>query len=148
DQIPFLGENDLVAAFVGDELRGLSKSVRVVPQDEYAVFLNVYGDTDGATVNFRVWDASECIERQVVGTRTFENGVAYGSASSLDSLSVSGAVLQEIALHDGWTWISLGVESTDMAVETVMQRVRPGGGSVIRRQAGYGRYAAGQARNG
>jgi hypothetical protein len=52
---------DIVAAFVGRELRGLGK-VQYSPElKKHLVFLTVYSNQAvGETVTFQVWDASAC----------------------------------------------------------------------------------------
>ncbi|RMH55973.1 MAG: T9SS C-terminal target domain-containing protein [Bacteroidetes bacterium] len=145
DGVSVAGEGDRVAAFVGDDLRGVADVVPVVPQDEYAAFLPVYSNTESdETVTFRLWDASECTERAIATTVPFTRGITRGSATSLDTLAVSGAVLQAIDLNDGWTWMSLGVEAADMRTGAVLSRMQVREGDLIRGQTGFSQFVAGE----
>ncbi len=150
DDVPFSEENDLVAAFVEDEIRGVSSVVPIVPTDgstagyEYAAFMTIYGNTDaGEEVTFRLWDASECRVMDIAESVPFTADATIGSAAAPERLTVSGAVLQTIALAEGSTWMSLAVEAGQMDVNHVLRRVRPLEGDVISGQTAYSQYLSG-----
>ena len=57
--------NDKIAAFVGDEVRGVA-SVQKISTYKYLAFVTVYSDTAlGENINFKIWDASDCKEYPV-----------------------------------------------------------------------------------
>lgn len=148
--VPFSEENDLVAAFVGDEIRGVSSVVPIVPTDgstagyEYAAFLTIFSNSDaGDEVEFRLWDASECRVMEIAESVPFTADASIGSAAMPERLTVSGAVLQTISLAEGSTWMSLAVEANQMEVNHVLRRVRPLEGDVIRGQTAYSQYLSG-----
>ncbi|RMH58906.1 MAG: T9SS C-terminal target domain-containing protein [Bacteroidetes bacterium] len=141
---PFADAGDRVAALVDGDVRGVAEVQRVVPQDEYAAFLTVYSNaSEGETLSFVLFDASECETRSIAETVPFEADGTVGSATTLHPLTVSGAVLQVIDLLAGWTWISLGVEATDMATETVLRGMNPAEGSLVKGQTGFSQYVSG-----
>jgi len=56
-------EEDKIAAFVGDEVRGVNYLQYLPPPiDRHIVFLDVYSNENtGEEITFQVWDASEGI---------------------------------------------------------------------------------------
>lgn len=143
--VPFTSENDVVAAFVDGQVRGVATVMEVVPQDEYAAFLTVYSNANsGETVSFRLYDASECREHAISETVAFESDGVVGSASELAPYTVSDATLQSISLVKGWTWISFGVEAADMSAKAVLSQLKAKEGDIIKGQTGYSQYVNGQ----
>ena len=142
--VPFSGENDLVAAFVGNYLRGVVKVQHVVPRDEYTAFLTVYSDqSTGENVAFRIWDASEGIEFAIAESYAFVADSAYGTAASPESLHVADAMLQSVALAQNWTWFSLGVEAKDMSTKSILEKLRARNGDLIKGHTRYSQYLPG-----
>jgi len=69
---------DAVAAYVGREVRGVSR-VEYIPQiDQYAVFLMIYGKSD-ETVNFKIWDADKDIEYRSIESIPFTENASFGN---------------------------------------------------------------------
>ncbi|TAK56806.1 MAG: T9SS type A sorting domain-containing protein [Bacteroidetes bacterium] len=52
---PVSGTNNILAAFSGEEIRGVTQSVDV--GDGYLFFMMLYANTQGETINFRLYDA-------------------------------------------------------------------------------------------
>jgi len=64
DGVQLEGEADVVAAFIGDEVRGVGHTVYLPDRDRYLAFLLVYGDeTEDGPVSFRFFDGGEEVER-------------------------------------------------------------------------------------
>src|SRR6056297_675746 len=148
--VPFSKENDIIAAFVGDELRGVSRVVPSIPSDPsasgylYTGFLTIYSNqSSGEEISFRLWDSAACQVMDIANTLEFQSDALIGSADSPEQFTVSGAVLQSIPMNSGNNWISLGVEATNMSVNSVLSRVRPRDGDVILSQGGFNQYVLG-----
>ncbi|MBT4503018.1 MAG: T9SS type A sorting domain-containing protein, partial [Gemmatimonadetes bacterium] len=72
-------ESDVIAAFVGDEVRGVGQTVYVPSQDRYLSFLMVYGNTaEGEPVEFRFYDADQHRERFVATEAEFRADALRG----------------------------------------------------------------------
>ncbi len=71
---------DLLAAFVGDELRGVAGPVTV--GGDALFFLTVYADADGETVTFRFYEAATGLIHAVAETQVFETNAVRGLVSS------------------------------------------------------------------
>ncbi|WP_340104625.1 T9SS type A sorting domain-containing protein [Rhodohalobacter sp. 8-1] len=150
EDVPFSKENDIVAAYVGDELRGVSRVVPSIPADTsakgylYTGFLTIFSNqSSGEDVSFRIWDSAACQVMDIANTLEFQSDAVIGSADSPEQFTVSGAVLQSIPMQSGNNWISLGVEATNMSVNIVLSRVCPRDGDVIISQGGFNQYVLG-----
>ncbi|WP_394749231.1 LamG-like jellyroll fold domain-containing protein [Spongiimicrobium salis] len=103
---------DNVAAFVGDEVRGVADLVFDPDFKQYFVFLTVYSNISaGETLTFRIWDASrgQVLEASLDGDASipFINNQVVGTLSNSALFSNTQNVEQEIHLNSGWTWVSL-----------------------------------------
>ncbi|NNE34030.1 MAG: T9SS type A sorting domain-containing protein, partial [Rhodothermales bacterium] len=86
-------DQSLVAAFVGNELRGVAKPVFAL--DKWVFFLTVYGDTDGETVTFRAYDADRDQVTDILETVQFASEASIGEPRETKSLTSSTATSNE-----------------------------------------------------
>ncbi|MBR6188501.1 MAG: hypothetical protein IKQ59_06030 [Prevotella sp.] len=127
--------DDIVAAFVGDECRGVAQPEYNEYYDAYFVTMDIYGDgNEGADnpLTFKVYDASTGITYPVVTTTLpeqdkpsaifFEADNLIGRYHSPVLLAATDEVEQMIELNNGWNWMSLNVECGDMTVPVVFAR--------------------------
>lgn len=103
---------DTVAAFVGDEVRGVVDLVFDPDFRQYFAFLTVYSNISaGETLTFKIWDAStgQVLEASLDGNASipFINNQVVGTLSNSAVFSNTENVEQEIILNSGWTWVSL-----------------------------------------
>ena len=76
DQIETTDENDIIAAFDGDECRGLINPEYKESVDRYICYLMVYSNSPTYSITFKIYDASEDEVRDVETTMEFEvNGI-------------------------------------------------------------------------
>ncbi|PHQ29925.1 LamG-like jellyroll fold domain-containing protein [Leeuwenhoekiella nanhaiensis] len=106
---------DRVAAFVGDEVRGVAELVYDANYAEYFAFLTVYGTNElTENVRFKAWDASTGEILQV--TLNSENSVVFevngitGSLSNPALFENTAVMEQVLRFNTGWTWVSLRVD--------------------------------------
>ena len=127
--------DDIVAAFVGDECRGLAQPEYNVYYDAYFVTMDIYGDGnegEGNPLTFKIYDASTGITYPVVTTTlpehdspsaiVFEADNLLGRYHSPVLIKATDEVEQTIDLNNGWNWMSLNVECGDMTVPVVFAR--------------------------
>ena len=125
----------MVAAFIGDECRGVASPERV--RGAAYVTMTVYGngDTDvGKPLNFRIWDASAGIAYTDVNITAF-NGSAVESTFQLNAVRGSfdqpviwtkgTDVEQNLKLTTNWNWVSLGVRPADQRPAAVFPLLTP-----------------------
>ena len=120
-------EDDIVAAFVGEECRGVAQPVYNKRYDSYYVTMDIYGE-EGEVVTFRAYDASAGIIYPLVDidgvvSMTFAPLALKGSYNVPTALAVQDRIEQAISLAKGWNWISLGVKTDDMTVPTLFADV-------------------------
>ncbi len=70
------GAGDVLAAFVGDEVRGVAEGATVGSGPLF--FLTVFADTDGETLTFKVYDAAAGAVRVIAETEVFETNAVRG----------------------------------------------------------------------
>ena len=125
----------MVAAFIGDECRGVAspKQVRGAAYVTMTVYGN--GDTDaGKPLSFRIWDASAGIAYTDVRINAF-NGSAVESTFQLNAVRGSfdqpviwtkgTDVEQNLKLTTNWNWVALGVKPADQHPAAVFPLLTP-----------------------
>ena len=125
----------MVAAFIGDECRGVASPERV--RGAAYVTMTVYGngDTDaGKPLSFRIWDASAGIAYTDVNITAF-NGSAVESTFQLNAVRGSfdqpviwtkgTDVEQNLKLTTNWNWVALGVKPADQHPASVFPLLTP-----------------------
>lgn len=127
--VPMDDADDLVAAFIGEECRGLVHPVYSARYDGYYVTMNIYGnaeegnsDTD-LPVTFRAYDASTGTLYPEVLAATeikFEPQTLLGSYSDPEVLTASNKIEQSTELKQGWNWISFYVETDNQSIQTLL----------------------------
>ena len=125
----------MVAAFIGDECRGVASPERV--RGAAYVTMTVYGngDTDaGKPISFRIWDASAGIAYTDVRINAF-NGAAIENTFQLNAVRGSfdqpviwtkgNNVEQNLKLTTNWNWVALGVRPADQRPAAVFPLLTP-----------------------
>jgi len=146
-------EYDMVAAFVGDDLRGVGNvtyapELAAVPgENPYLVFMTVYSNsTADENITFQVWDASRC---QLYGqvAETYHIGaksVSIGSPTNPASITVTNNVVESISLNKGWNWVSFNLNAESSATNDLLSTMQnTSRGDVIKSQSAYSQYVPG-----
>lgn len=81
-------QNDLVAAFIGGECRGVVNVKYQSALNDYLVFLMIYSNTPTGSISFKVFDASANKELDVSSAISFSINGIVGSVSSPHEFSV------------------------------------------------------------
>lgn len=134
---------DIVGAYVGDELRGVSKVEYDPLLDSYLAFITVYSNVaSGETIEFQIWDASQCkLFAPVVETFPFMANDIQGTALDPIVLNTSGNVLRKIFIHPGWNWISFNLEQDNAEVNEVISSLSSPSGALIKNQTVFSAYS-------
>jgi hypothetical protein len=135
--------NDQVAAFVGNQLRGLANLKPTAGPHE--AFLTVHSNRkSGETVRFEVWDDSECkLYNSTLERFAFKIDTSYGSPNNpvtLTAVDVLPETVQEIPLAQGWNWFSTYVLSVDMSVNGVLSDLTPAEGDIIKSDTAFATF--------
>ncbi len=81
---------DAVAAFVGEEIRGVARPEYIPALDAYRVFLMIQGEA-GDEISLKIWDAENEIEYRANQAVSFQADASYGTP--LDPYSLTRAPL-------------------------------------------------------
>lgn len=114
-------EDDMIAAFVGDEIRGVANLQYVEPFDNFQAFLQVYSNVvSDEEITYRIWNASEGkihtdINPSIGGVRRFSSNATYGSATEPVIFRATNVLRNEFKLVKGWQWISINLNSNAMS---------------------------------
>ena len=130
DGMPMNDEDDLLAAFIGDECRGVAHFEYLQRFDGYFVTMDIYGNDDaGKEVTFRAYDASTgtvypAVEPQApYSPINFEPLALKGKYADPVVFTVLDKIEQNTDLKAGWNWLSLNVTADDMSVESVFEKI-------------------------
>ncbi len=110
---------DILAAFVDNEIRGLAYLQYLEAFDNHQAFLTIYSNEaipDVETIEYRVWDASAGVVRGRVipDDMTFAANTTLGQPASPVPFEVTNGIVQDIAVAEGWQWISFNLASSDL----------------------------------
>ena len=138
--------DDKIAAFVGNQLRGVSSPILVPQLNTWLTFITVYSNrATGENVRFQIFDDSDC--RLFTGTtRTvrFEADRREGTTATpvvLNAQDLPPGSVQQIAVNDGWTWISFNLSSpTDMTVNGVLGDLNASSGDLVKSQTLFSQF--------
>ena len=107
---------DKLAAFSGNELRGVQYLEYIPQADAYLVFLDVYSNSsEEDSITFKIWDASAGIvySRITPISLPFEANTLVGSVSSPQVFATDNKVDYDIPLNEGWNWIGHFLHNED-----------------------------------
>ncbi|NCP85609.1 MAG: Ig-like domain-containing protein, partial [Bacteroidetes bacterium] len=137
-------EFDIIAAYVGTELRGLGMVSFVQGLDAYQVYMNIYSNqSSGEILTFRVWDASACLEYgSIEETFTFSANSLIGTPQQPVSLTTSQLIVQELSLNKGWTWFSVNTRNENMQTGNFLRDLSAKSGDIIRAQSQFSMFSS------
>lgn len=124
EDIPTSDTDDIVAAFINGECRGVAHPTYNSRYDDYFVLMDIYanGADKDQKIDFRVYDANH--DRILPRVKTsaevnFEANTLTGSYVSPFLLEAMPYVEQTLTLTEGWNWTSLNVVSDDMQAKSI-----------------------------
>jgi hypothetical protein len=113
------GSGDVVAVYVGSELRG--KHEVIISGGVAWVNTQVNAKGGEETISFKVWDSSTGVTHEKSGTSAvITTGGAIGSSTSPLMIEMKDSETQTLSLNAGWNLVSFYVEASDMSAATVL----------------------------
>ena len=143
---PSTDEEDIVAAFINDELRGRARIQYFPSVNKYLAHLTIYGETSeqNQPVTLQIWDASACLRYgSVVESFTFQFENVVGTPLNPQVLHTNSLVLREIPLTNGWNWISFNLAFPDPALNPALASLNHPANDMIKAQNGFSMYNSG-----
>lgn len=108
--------DDIIAAFVNGQCRGIGKLNYYSQSDKYVAYLTVYTNNPSANelVTYQIWNATEgklhsIVESSISACDTFKSDAIYGSFISPVIFTATDKLTREIMLNPGWNWISFNL---------------------------------------
>ena len=128
DGAPLADPDDIVAAFVGEECRGVANLEYKERYDGYYATIDIYGNADdeNQAVTFRAYDAATGTLYPVVEpdrTIKFEALALIGKYAEPVVMTVQDKIEQSTDLKTGWNWISLNVKADNMKAQSVFEKI-------------------------
>lgn len=132
DNLPVDDEDDILAAFIGEECRGIAHPVYNARYDACYITMDIYGNTDEKNsdirkaVTFRAYDASTGTLYPVVTPNkaiVFNPLTLVGNYKEPIAFAVEDIIEQSIDLKKGWNWISINVTPKEKSVPAVFEKV-------------------------
>jgi hypothetical protein len=137
---------DVVAAFIDNQLRGYA-NVQYVPQvDAWLAYLTVYGDPADMLKPLRleVWDASECQRYgSVVESFSFQPDNIIGKTENPRVVHTAGLLLREVPLVFGWNWLSFNLAFPDNSLNAALASLSHPQNDLVRSQTAFSQYTGG-----
>lgn len=121
-------EEDMLAAFIGTECRGVARPMYVSRDDAYYVMLNIYGNGNEGKkpITYKLYDASTGIVYPTISAGEHSSKVAQfvsdcivGSVTQPVIWTPLNDVEQNVVMHEGWNWLSLYVRPDHNSVADV-----------------------------
>ena len=122
DNIISEDEDDIVAAFIGEQCVGVASPVYNPRYDAYYVMLDVFSN-EYSELNFKVYDASTgnvYAKVDVPKAIVFRSNDIVGSMSEPLMWSALNYLEQKTKLNSGWSWISFYVDVKDRKVKDIV----------------------------
>ena len=130
DDIPMTDPDDIMAAFIGEECRGVAHPAYNERYGNYYVTMDIYGDAteSGQEVTFRAYDASTGTVYPVVKWEsetmfTFSPLTLRGTYAEPKVFNIQDLLEQKIDLKAGWNWVSFNVAADDMTVPAIFEKI-------------------------
>ena len=122
--------DDILAAFIGEEYRGLAHPEYNQRYDSYFITMDIYGDSKdaGKEITFRAYDASTgTVYPEVIldgGQKVnFTDGTLQGTFTNPSLFVVQDKIEQIIELKTGWNWISFNVQAQNMSIDELFKNI-------------------------
>ncbi|MBQ7631981.1 MAG: hypothetical protein IJS82_04400, partial [Paludibacteraceae bacterium] len=121
-------ENDIIAAFTGNECVGIARPQYIGSYDAWYVMMTVYGNASSTeNLTFRLWNAESGITYASVKVLPqafrFIPNMVKGTLANPVILEVTNLLQQSLALQRSWNWISLNIKPVDAKTEKVFEPV-------------------------
>jgi hypothetical protein len=92
DKNNVLKDGDEVAAFVGNELRGVGQVIYVSYFDKNMIFMTLYANKDNEVVTFKYFDKAEQKEHAIMQNKFFKVNEIWGKVEAPVELQLQGTV--------------------------------------------------------
>lgn len=137
---------DIVAAYIDDQLRGKANVQYVPLLNTYLAYLTVFGNPDDMleSIRLEVWDASTCQRYgSVIENFTFQPDNVIGVPHDPQIIHTNGLLLREVPFNYGWNWLSFNLAFPDNSLNTALASLSQPENDLIRSQTAFAMHSGG-----
>ncbi len=87
DGVTLSSTNDMIGAFVNDECRGVTNLIYVPSKDRYYAYFNVFSNTSGEAISFKVYDSTNDKVVDISKTVNFQINALFGDIAQAFSFA-------------------------------------------------------------
>lgn len=135
---------DMIVAYVGNEVRGVAHLEYIPQLDIYLAFLDIYSSgASGELLEFRIWDASSgtIFSEVLPANLTFNSNSVVGTVGSPMVFSTSSKISLVVDLHAGWNWLGWPiVQDNPLDVTKILSSFGHTNGDQIKALTAVGSY--------
>lgn len=113
DGITLSSTNDKVAAFAGNECRGVANLIYVTSQNKYVAYLTVFSNQNNEPINFKIYNSAKNEIKSIDKIKNFTTNENYGNLFQAYSFASPALSSDANILKVGFK----NVESKDTAIE-------------------------------
>ena len=142
--------DNIMAAFIGEECRGIAQPVYNERYGNYFVTMDIFGSSAdmGKEVTFRAYDAlTGTVYPEVTwnssNTFSFTPLTLAGTYADPRVFTVQDKIEQITALKAGWNWVSIYVNAQDMSVPAIFRNIADNIVAIKSQTGGYKVYEDG-----
>lgn len=157
--IPSTDENDLVAAFIDGECRGVQRVKFINNIGLYLVNLTIYGSlSETSDIHLRVWDASKGNLYTNISTYnsdqskfnlTFLSNSIKGTPSTPVMIKTTDSIGIQVPVHVGWNWLSFNLESNQLkSTDKLLGSVKSNSNDLIKSTQLFDQFVSGMGWDG
>jgi len=112
-----VSKNDMVAAFVGNQCRGVGKPVFIPSLNRYLTYFTIFSNNQGDSIRFKLYDSNSGKIADAVNKFTFSINAQIGSA--FQSYVVSNIKLNNEAKISGFSFPNNKIDSTKTVTDLI-----------------------------
>lgn len=134
--------SDVVAAFVGNECRGVAHIEYLPASNSYVAYLSLYSNkTVGDSITFQFWDDSQGREYKAKEKIAFIKDATLGRTDNPYILHSEGTLIA-VPFAKGWNWFSLNGKNTNMSPAKVLANLKANTKSIVKGQNEFVQYSS------
>ncbi len=116
-----IGPNDMVAAFVGNECRGVAKPVYIPSLKKHLTYLTIFSNTQGDSITFKLFDSNAGTTYNAINKLVFKINEHIGSA--YQSYVISTKALNTETRLTSFSFFNTKIDSTKVQTDLATGRV-------------------------
>jgi hypothetical protein len=115
-----IDKNDMVAAFVGNECRGVAKPVYIASLQKYLTYLTIFSNTQGDSITFKLFDSKSGITYNAINKLEFKINEHIGTA--YQSYVISTKVLNTETKLTSFGFFNTKIDSSKVEIDLISGR--------------------------